>query len=160
MAKFEPPPFVLVYDTREQLPFALTGFAAMKETLDAGDYSILGYEDRVAVERKSYLDAWGSMSTGRARFERCVKRLAALDRAAIVIECSLTQLATQPGRIERTTPASVVGGLISWSAQYALPVFFCDTREQAERVTIRFLASWFKHRSGLFVKGGDDGQVE
>lgn len=145
---FTPPPFVIAVDSREQLPFPLTGFAFIRKTLAAGDYSIIGMEDRVAVERKSYDDAWGSMSSGRARFERCVKRLAAMDRAAIVIECGLTKLATQPSRIERVQPASVVGGFISWACQFQIPVFFCDTREQAERVTVRYLASYFKHRGG------------
>lgn len=143
---FKAPPYVIAVDTREQDPFPLTGFAFMRKTLRTGDYSIIGFDDRVTVERKSVADLWGSMSTGRARFERCVKRMAELDRAAIVIEGSLTQAATQPSRIQRVLPASVIGGLISWSCQFALPVFFCDTREQAERVTVRFLDAYFRHR--------------
>lgn len=150
VAKFEPPPFVIAYDTREQAPLDFLGFAAMRKTLKAGDYSILGYETRVACERKSYGDLWGSMSTGRARFERCVRRLAELDRAAIVIECSLSQAAVQHPDIQRTNAASVIGGLISWSCQFAIPVYFCDTREQSARVIVRFLAAWLKHRAPLF----------
>lgn len=146
-------PFVFAVDTREQAPFPLLGFAAIRKTLKAGDYSIVGLEDKVAVERKSYTDAWGSMAQGRARFERCVKRLADLDRAAIVIECGVRELAQQPSYIQRVTPASVVGGLISWSAQYRLPVFFCDDRAHAERVTVRFLAAYWKH-----LAGGSDGK--
>jgi ERCC4-type nuclease len=145
---FVPPPFVIAVDTREQSPFPLLGFATMRKTLRTGDYSILGLEDRVTIERKSYNDIWGSMSTGRQRFERCVKRLAEYERAAIVIECGLTQLATPHPQIQRTTPASVVGGLISWSCQYRLPIFWADTREQAERVTVRFLGSFWKHLRG------------
>lgn len=141
-------PFVIAVDTREQDPFPLLGFATMRKTLKTGDYSIIGLEDKVAVERKSYSDCWGSMSTGRARFERCVKRLAELDRAAIVIECGVKELAVQPSRIERVTPASVVGGLISWACQYRLPVFFADDRAHAERVTVRFLAAYYKHLRG------------
>lgn len=141
-------PFVIAVDTREQAPFDLLGFATIRKTLKTGDYSIVGLEDRVAVERKSYTDCWGSMSEGRARFERCVRRLAELDRAAIVIECSILALAQQPAYIQRTTPASVVGGLISWSCQYRIPVFFADDRLHAERVMVRFLASYFKHRGG------------
>lgn len=141
-------PFVICYDTREQDPFPLLGFATMRKTLKTGDYSIIGLEDKVAVERKSYSDCWGSMSTGRARFERCVRRLAELDRAAIVIECGVRELAVQPSRVERVTPASVVGGLISWACQYRLPVFFADDRAHAERVTVRFLAAYYKHLRG------------
>lgn len=142
------PPFVIAVDRREQLPFPLLGFATMSKTLKTGDYSIIGYEDRVAVERKSYADAWGSMSEGRARFERCVRRLGELERAAIVIECSLSQLAEQPPYIQRCQPASVVGGLISWSCQHRVPVFFCDDRYRAERVTVRFLTAFWKHLRG------------
>lgn len=139
-------PFVVAIDTREQSPFPMLGIATMRKTLRTGDYSIIGLEHRVTVERKSYQDAWGSMSDGRARFERCIKRMAAMERAAIVIECSLTQLAIQPSYIKRVMPASVVGGLISWSAQFGIPVFFCDSREFAERITLRYLAAFWKHR--------------
>lgn len=140
---------VLIIDTREQEPFAFNGYPAIRGTLKSGDYSLQGFESMVAVERKSYADCWSSMSQGRARFGRCVERLAKLDRAAIVIECSLTELAVQPSRIQRTNAASVIGGLISYSAQHAIPVFFCDSRMFAERVTLRFLASWYKHRRSL-----------
>lgn len=141
-------PFVIAVDTREILPFDLLGFATMRKTLRTGDYSIVGLEDKLSIERKSYSDAWSSMSAGRARFERCVRRLAELDRAAIVIECGVRELAIQPSRIERVTPASVVGGLISWSCQFRLPIFFCDDRAHAERVCVRFLASYWKHLRG------------
>lgn len=145
------PPRVVV-DTREQQEFPLEGIETVRRKLDAGDYSLEGFEHRVAVERKSHSDMWCSMSNGRGRFERCVQRLAKLDRAAIVIECSLTELCQRPHQIQRTNVASVVGGLISYSAQFAIPVFWCDNRIYAERVTIRFLLSWLKHRSSLSVE--------
>ena len=141
---------IIAIDTREQLPYPFDGMQTQRCTLKAGDYSVVGYEDRVAVERKSHSDAWQSMSSGRGRFERCVKRLAALDRAAIVIECSLSELCERPSQIQRTNVASVVGGLVSYSAQYAIPVFFADNRLLAERIVFRYLASWIKHRG----KGG------
>lgn len=143
------PPFKIVIDSREQLPYQFDGMATVRKKLDAGDYSLEGYEHVVSVERKNFSDCWGSMSTGRARFERCVQRLAKLDRAAIVVESSLSRLAIPPPYIQRTTAASVIGGLISWSAQFAIPVFFCDSREQGERITVRFLAAWLKHRRGV-----------
>ena len=146
-------PFTIIVDTREKRSYKFDGFDTVVKGLKTGDYSIVGLEDRVAVERKSFNDAWGSMSSGRERFTRCIKRLAELDRAAIVIECSLTELSIPPRQIQRVSPASVVGGFISWSAQYAIPVFFCDNALLAERVTLRFLAAYWKHRSGLYVKG-------
>lgn len=147
------PPFRIIIDSREQLPYEFPGIATVVSTLKSGDYSLEvngeSWGHRVACERKSFSDCWSSMSVNRARFERCVKRLAELDRAAIVVEASLSRLAIPPPYIKRTTSASVIGGLISWSAQFAMPVFFCDSREQAERVTLRFLAAYFKHRGGV-----------
>ncbi len=147
------PPFTLIIDTREQTPFSFEGMASRVATLKTGDYSIAGLEDKVTVERKSYSDAWGSMTAGRARFERCVRRMAEMDRAAIVIECSLERLAVPPRQVQRVAPASVIGGLISWSAQFAIPVYFCGNAAFAERVTVRFLAAYWKYRSGLYTKG-------
>lgn len=136
----------IVVDTREQTPLDFGDLPVLRGTLKAGDYSLVGYESRVAVERKSWADCWSSMTTGRARFERCVARLAEMDRAAIVIECTLAGLCERPMQIQRATPASVIGGLISWSVKYNVPVFFAGNREFAARVTMRYLAGYLKHR--------------
>lgn len=142
MTKTQP---AIVIDTREQLPYTFDGLPTVLATLKSGDYSLAGFEHRIAVERKSHADLWGSMTSGRARFQRCCERLSQLERAAIVIECSMAEACERPSYIQRTNPASVVGGLISWSAQYRLPVFFCDNRAFAERVTLRYLIAFAKH---------------
>lgn len=139
------PPFTVVIDTRENLPFTFSGFATVVGTLKTGDYSIDGYQDRVSVERKSKADIWLCCSTERPRFERCLERLAALERAAVVIECDLRELSIRPEYIQRVSPATVVGSCISWSCRYRLPFYWCDSRSYAERVTIRFLAAFLKH---------------
>lgn len=146
----------IVIDTREQTPFPLVDYVTVVSGLRTGDYSLEGYEDHVAVERKSKSDAYGCVGGSRERFEGCLVRLSALDRACIVIECGLSDFAIPPIRT-KVDARMAVGSYISWSVQYGLPVFWCDTREYAERVTVRFLAGWMKHRSGLIVKGdGDD----
>jgi DNA excision repair protein ERCC-4 len=135
----------IVVDTREQMAFPLTGFDIVRKKLNAGDYSLEGYEDRVAVERKNPADAWACVGSGRARFVDCLERLAGLDRAAIVIECSLSEFAVKPPYVKRITPATAVGSYISWSCRYRIPVFWCDNRQYAERVAVRFLAAYLKH---------------
>lgn len=140
---------VVVVDTREQRSLEFEGIETIVATLKAGDYSVVGYESEVAVERKSYSDLWSSMSAGRERFERCVQRLSQLKRAAIVVECSMAEACVQPSQIQRVNTASVIGGLISWSCRYQIPVFFCDDRTYAARVVLRFLASYLKHREGI-----------
>lgn len=140
----KPHPTVVI-DTREQLPFAFDGLPTIRATLQSGDYSLVGLESRIAVERKSHEDAWNAVAANRARFERCLERLSRLDRAAIVIECTLAEFCERPPYIHRVTPATAAGSFISWACQYRIPVFFCDNRAFAERVTLRFLLAYAKH---------------
>lgn len=139
------PPFTIVIDTREQRPYPFTGLATQVGTLATGDYSILGYEDKIAVERKGKEDAWACVAGERERFERCLERLAGLHRAAIVIECDLRDFSVRPSYIQRVTPATAVGSFISWSVKYQIQLFWCDTRAYAERVVVRYLAGYLKH---------------
>ena len=56
----------VVVDTREQRPYRYPG--SLRGTLPSGDYSLLGLESLVAVERKEKADAYASLGRGRARF--------------------------------------------------------------------------------------------
>ena len=136
---------VILIDSRERLPYVFGGLRTERRKLDAGDYSLVGYENRTAVERKSQTDAYGVVGKGRARFERCLARLERLERPAIVIECTLAEFAVPPPQVERITGAMAVGSFISWSCQYRIPVFWCGSRAAAERVTLRWLVAYLKH---------------
>lgn len=142
------PPFTIVIDTREQWPYTFTGLATVRRTLGAGDYSLVGHENYIAVERKSKVDAWQCVAGERQRFERCLERLASLRRAAIVIECDLREFSIRPEHIQRVTPATAVGSFISWSVKYRIQLFWCDTRPYAERVVVRYLVGYLKHVAG------------
>ncbi len=61
----KPEHVVAVIDTREQLPLDLTPLRAVEGTLTTGDYSVVGLEHVVAIERKSLPDLLGCI--GRAR---------------------------------------------------------------------------------------------
>ncbi len=145
MKTLKTPPFVIVCDTREQDGYEFAGLASIRSGLPTGDYSLSGYEHRVAVERKNKADAWQCVAGERPRFERCLERLAALERAAIVIECDLRDFCDRPSYIQRVTPATAVGSYVSWSCKYRIPIFWCDTKAYAERITVRFLVAFLKH---------------
>ena len=137
---------VIVIDTREQLPYTFDGMQTVRLKLDAGDYSLLGHQSHVAVERKSKADAYGCVGGGRKRFERALARLAEVSRPAIVIECSLMDFTVPPPRT-RINAAQAVGSYIKWACIYRIPIFWCDDRAQSERVTVRFLLAYLKHLS-------------
>ena len=154
--------FVIAVDTREQAPFVfqtITGdrgrlleVATCVEGLKTGDYSISGLEEAIAVERKSKADLYGTVGRGRARFERELSRLAAMQAPAIVIECDLASLLRPPAR-SRVHPPSVLNSLIAWSVRHRIPVWPCPDRRFAEILTYRLLRHFWTERE----KGGQRG---
>lgn len=139
------PPFTIVIDTAEQLPLEFPGLATVRQSLYTGDYSLVGYENRVTVERKSKEDAWKCVASDRTRFECCIERMAAFERSAIVIECTQREFAKRPDYIQRVTPGTAVGSYISWSVKHNIQLFWCDNRAYAARTVVRYLAGYLKH---------------
>lgn len=146
--KTEPMPRIVI-DSREQLPYAFDGCATVVRALPTGDYSLSGLEAEVCVERKQRVEAWQMVAGERRRFEDCLHRLAAITRPMVVIECSLHEFAVQPAEIQRVRVSSAVGSWLSWSAQYRIPIIWAGSREYGERVTYRWLRSYFKHRDQI-----------
>jgi len=78
----------ILIDTREQAPFTFQGYDVDPEpaTLPVGDYSLPGFEDRVAIERKSLEDLISClMGSNRDRFERELYRGRHYDLFAVVV---------------------------------------------------------------------------
>jgi DNA excision repair protein ERCC-4 len=73
----KPPPFIIAVDSREQRPFTFDAWPTAPATLAAGDYSIVGLEEHVAIERKSLDDLAGCCGRDRDRFKRELHRLQA-----------------------------------------------------------------------------------
>ena len=134
--------FTIAIDTREQQPYAFAG--AVTKTLPTGDYSIVGLEDRVTIERKSKADAYGSLGHGRARFRREVERLARLDYAAIVIEDTVQGFLHRPAH-SKMNPRAAIASLLAWSVRYRVPVFFAGDRDHARALTQKLLQVYWRY---------------
>ena len=78
----------IVVDTREQEPytFPVDGISTIRRKLDAGDYSLEGFEERVAVERKSLDDFVSTVIRHRRRFHAELRKMRRLDAACVVVE--------------------------------------------------------------------------
>ena len=135
--------FIIAIDTREQRPYEFPG--AEVKTLPTGDYSIVGLEDRVAIERKSKADAYNSLGQGRARFRRELERLAEIDYAAIVVEDSVPGFLCRPAHC-KMNPRSAIGSLLAWSVRYRVPVYFAGDRVHGQALTYKLLQMYFKYR--------------
>ena len=129
-------------DSREQLPYEFENPSEVG-TISIGDYSIVGLENHITVERKELNDLIGCLTTGRERFERELYKGKALDYFALVIEASLSDLINGRYKSEMN-PKSAIQSLIAFSVRYRLPVWFCESREYGQRVTESLLVKYAK----------------
>jgi ERCC4-type nuclease len=134
-----------IVDTREQEPlsFEPESVAVIRRALPAGDYSIEGQEDSVAVERKSLADFVSTVIRGRERFHKELKRLADYESACIVVEADLADI-IEGKYVSGAHPNSVLGAAISIIVDFGIPVFFCGSRQAACRFVEAYLLRFHK----------------
>lgn len=137
---------IIVIDTREPLHTAWTfdGYETERRKLDAGDYSVAGLESRIAIERKEAGDLVSSLTQGRNRFERELGRLAAFERAAIVVEADMDHIIEWRYR-SAVSPKAIVGSLGSFFGRYGVPTIFAGSRRNAQIIALSMLTKCAKH---------------
>lgn len=138
--------FTIVVDTRERRPFFFR--SALKRTLKTGDYSISGLENRLCIEKKGKSDIYACIGRDRNRFKKELERMAEMDYAAIVIECSLMEFLMRPV-FSRVNPKAAINSIISWTIRYGVHVFFASDRRHAKAITYRILEKFWKHKGNL-----------
>lgn len=161
-----PVPFVIVVDTREQRPWTFLHLRADKDkgcrplevssyigTLPSGDYSLKGYQHRVAVERKSKEDLFTTVGNGRARFERELARLNALDMAWVIIEADFRECCISPPTYSQLKAKTIHRSLIAWEMRYPkVHWWFAANRTAAEVACFRRLEKWWLIQQAREVK--------
>jgi ERCC4-type nuclease len=123
---------VVVIDTREQAPYTFdpARVVLVQKALPAGDYSLEGYETRIAIERKSLDDFVGTVIRARGRFEEELSELSGYEFACVVVEASIEDVLLHRYRMA-VHPNSVLGSAIAITVDHRIPVFFCGTRQHA-----------------------------
>jgi ERCC4-type nuclease len=129
--------FTITTDSREQEGYSFS-CSSIKKKLDAGDYSIEGFEHKIAVERKSMEDFVNTVIHGRKRFYKELCSLQNYEYACVVVEGSLRDLLAanyQSG----AHPNSLLGSAVAIYINFGIPVFFCGDRQSACRFTEEYL---------------------
>lgn len=114
-ATLAPESVMAIVDTREQLPLDLSPLRSVAGTLDTGDYSAVGLEHVVRIERKSLPDLLGCVGRDRERFDREVQRLLAFPVRVLVIESTWNEVEMGKWR-GKITSSQVIGSLLGWQA--------------------------------------------
>ncbi len=149
----------IIVDTREQNPFTFARFPVEIEraALPAGDYSLPGFEDRVAIERKELNDLIGCLKgANRERFERELAKLRFYDLGAVVVEASLENVSR--GHYRSGMKAhSALQSIFAFQVRYRVPFVWAGNREGAEYTTYwmleKYLGEIEKRYQRAFPKG-------
>ena len=134
--KLKGPP-IIIRDDREKLPwkFLSDKYKVEVARLKVGDYTVKGFEDVIAIEKKSGLDElFSNLACGsRARFERFLKKLSAHPVKVIVVEqpfshsliCKAAYILHRKSRTQMTAKT-----IYYWTseivAKYGIPIMFVD----------------------------------
>ncbi|MBR7838153.1 ERCC4 domain-containing protein [Actinospica durhamensis] len=129
----------IIVDTREKdgYDFAYQPVRLVRHRLACGDYGVV-HDGRLvaAVERKSLPDLAGSLANHR--LEYALAELAALPRAAVVIEEDYGQLFA----LEHSREARIADRLARLQVRYqSVPIIFLGTRGLAQEWIYRFLGA-------------------
>ena len=111
-------------------------------TLPVGDYSLPGFQDSAALERKSLNDLLGwLMGKDRDRFERELARGRHYDLFAVVVEASLADVSQGHYR-SVMKPKAALQSIITFQVRYRIPFVWAGNRTGAEYMTYSFLANY------------------
>ena len=152
------PALTIIEDTREQTPLTdwPEGVAVENGTLHTGDYSVKGWENCFAIERKSLQDLAGTMLGGyeahsekpKKRFNRELERMRHFDCAAVVVTATPEEVLAFRHHCGKDAHGALWGFAHSVFATYGVPVFFLgDTKTAA-----RWIADLARHYVAVRTK--------
>ena len=160
---------VIIVDTREQAPFEFTDFpnwieGTTRRKLDFGDYSVVGMERLIRLERKSLSDLITTLMQNRQRFFRECEGLARFRHAAILVEATYEDVKSfyDEDLCTSAHPNAVSGSLDAVEAKYGIPVIYASQhRPLAEEKAASWLSKLFtywhleKKKMGRVLQPGD-----
>lgn len=142
--------FTVLRDQREKQPWNLGDRSVEATHLETGDYTVSGYEDQFAVERKSLEDLANSMGNHRDRFEDECRRARSFDHPLyVLIEDQRWKVAKymkkghSPHYYSQLYPATIINTIPSWESKYNVRFFWSGSRDQAAYECLYYLGLWY-----------------
>ncbi|RPH49079.1 MAG: hypothetical protein EHM85_15100 [Desulfobacteraceae bacterium] len=154
-----PKPVVLI-DTREKLPFDFSRFPnwiaeEKRQKLKAGDYSVEGMGNLIALERKTLSDLITTLMQERPRFFSLCKKLAKYKWRALLVEASYEDIKS-PYDADYTMahPNAVSGTLDALEAKFGIPVIYASqykplAEEKAASWLSKHFTYWYLEKNGF-----------
>lgn len=141
----EAPPFTVIKDTREQDGYFFKKYKScngmIEQKLDTGDYSIVGLEDKICIERKGCVEELAvNLGQKKHAFLNEIDRMSLFPHKFLILEFSLEDLVRFPEetRIPIKNKASVkITGkymlkcIFEFELYNNVHVLFCDNKYNA-----------------------------
>lgn len=155
-------PVAVLHDQREKLPYAFRGLVSDKADgghpwlvdvrpvfLETGDYTLDGYADRVAVERKSLEDLFCTLGQHRDRFEHELHRLNLMQWACVMVEADWRAIRYAPPGFSQLNPKTVGRSIDAWMMRFPRVHWITEIdRRHAEARTFQLLRRFWKEDQG------------
>ena len=154
MAKYKTaPPYTVVRDTREQKGYFFKKFntcnGTVQRKLDTGDYSILGMEEKVCIERKaSVVELANNVGFDKRRFTNEIERMKDFPHRFLILEFSLTDLMNFPEGSDipekeisklKISNKYMLRFLMELQINDDINVIFCDSKKNAKWTVLSIL---------------------
>ena len=136
----------ILIDSREQAPYLFRGFDVETEVvaLPVGDYSLPGFTDKVAIERKELNDLISCLMNGnRDRFERELAKARHFDLFAVVVEAPLSAVSRGQYRSEMKVQA-VLQSILTLQVRYRVAFVWAGNRAGAEYIVHGLLSKYLR----------------
>lgn len=160
------PNYYVIKDTREQSGYYFSPHDAclgmIEDKLDTGDYSILGLEDKICIERKASPEELAlNLGKDKIRFMKEIERMMSFDHRFLILEFTLEDLIKFPDltRIpkEKRPSVKITGKymskmLMEFQLYNNIHVLFCGSMGNGFQVT----SSIFKRINEKYTIGRQD----
>jgi len=142
----------VLYDKQEKRPWVLP-FKMKRVNLKTGDYTFEGFEDVIAIEKKSGLiELLNDLANGyRPTFERFLKRLSKYPVKVIVVEDTLSELSINRALAHirrksrgkaRLTSRTIYYWVAEIAVKYDIPIIFVGKRAKIDLLPEIFRAAY------------------
>jgi hypothetical protein len=140
-------PFTIIIDTREQIPWEFGFHNTAKKKLDTGDYTIEGFENILAIERKKSVSEIAT-NLSESRFSDVLDRLSKIKHSYMVFEFSLDEVYSFPVGSDipkklwdklRISGNYIIKRLIEIQLKYNIQVVFCGDSDNAEKFSVSLM---------------------
>ncbi len=141
---------IIIIDSREREPFKFRasstcdGYEIAK--LDAGDYSIKGFENLITVERKnSIIELCGNLGKNRVRFEAELERMKSIKFRYVIVEDHWASIFQYKKHTTLSGP-TILGSILAFNLKYGVQFIFAGDRKQAQQITRNLLIKAYNYR--------------